>query len=273
MVAKQSILHGSIVILGLAFSCVSPVYAADVDIGDESMGSILVGESCAATEGQIHSFIQPIFPSSGRGWSQKLIFLAIRAAGAGKMNSSHLMKFGHNVVPFGEGKEKTAEWLFSHEGDEEMDHKMESVLLYPERPQVVLRIVRNPLDNIEANFRYVKREGSVIDWDNYAEDSLVRYAKFHKYWDNQCKGDGHRSRCCITITYEDMQSVPLLRRTLKQLLKTWLSPILTNEQMNEGIQSAVTAAPPGHTVKRRYSSGKRYRASHYVTLSSALQKD
>lgn len=79
--------------------------------------------------------------------------------------------------------------MFSHEHDKATENRMKSSTLHPERPHVIFRVVRNALDNVEANYRYVKRESGdkELDFDIFASQKLVRYKMFHRYWDNKCK--------------------------------------------------------------------------------------
>jgi hypothetical protein len=79
---------------------------------------------------------------------------------------------------------------------------------------------------------------------------------------------GEQSRCCITITYEDMQNEFFLRRALRQLFKIWMSPLLSSENITAAVSAGVAKSPPKHkTTESIYASGNRYRASHHMILA------
>lgn len=130
-------------------------------------------------------FAQPSFPSSGRGWTQKLIFNILKAAGAGVINTTLSVRYANSIITLGDEK---VDWMFSHEGDKVIENLMRSSTIHPERPHVIFRVVRNALDNVEANYRYEKKEsGKDLNFNAFASQKLVRYKGFHKYWDNKCK--------------------------------------------------------------------------------------
>jgi hypothetical protein len=85
-------------------------------------------------------------------------------------------------------KDEKVDWIFSHEGDKETEDMMRASTFHPERPHLVFRIVRNALDNVEANYRYVVAEtGKQLNWNKFASEKLVMYKNFHSYWDTRCK--------------------------------------------------------------------------------------
>lgn len=159
------------------------------------------------------------------------------------------------------------EWLFTHEGDRETESRMFSSLIHRERPLFVFRVIRSALDNIEANYRYVKREtGNVGDWNQFVSEKVKRYRNFHRYWDSRCKAKD--APCCMSITYEDMQDEAFLRRALMKVLETWMSPALSTQSIREGVNFAVDQTPPKHFDPLLFPSGNRFTAAHYIALIS-----
>jgi hypothetical protein len=142
-----------------------------IDVLDEldaEANSLLMNPACERSMGQMHTLLQPSFPSSGRGWTQKLIFLAMQSAGAGAFNDTHEFKFGYKSFPVtravapprGPGSPAvpapaTMEWLFTHESDKQTEARMAARVQYPQRPPLVFRVVRSALENVEANYRCV----------------------------------------------------------------------------------------------------------------------
>ena len=244
--------------------------------------SIIINDACERSVGQTHTLLQPSFPSSGRGWTQKLIFLATQSAGAGSFNDTHEFKFGYKSFPATRKPgAATIEWLFTHESDRATEGRMAQRVKYPSRPPLVFRVVRSALDNVEANYRYVKKEGGKTGpWDRFAMDKIQRYRKFHRYWDQRCgynvpaggAVDPRSIPCCITMTYEDMQGEVFLRRALRKVLQVWLAGSgLTAEQIARGADAAVDGAPPKHKeAQQLFASGKRYTPAHHLALISAL---
>lgn len=234
---------------------------------EDEFGAIKINDRCRLSEGQLHTLIQPSFPSSGRGWTQKLIFLALDNMGIGTMNNSNFFKFGYKSFPINAQSKTTAEWIFSHEGDSETEARMTSTLKAPTRPKLVFRVVRSALDNVEANYRYIKREGgNTGEWDKFAFDKIQRYRHFHQYWDARCSSTTSDAPCCMAVTYEDMQNEVFLRRAMKAMLKAWLTPVMTPNKIIRGADAAVDAVPPKHSDKLLFPSGKRYSADHHVAL-------
>jgi len=132
-----------------------------MDEQDAEKNSLLLNAACERSVGQVHT-LQPSFPSSGRGWTQKLIFLAMQSAGAGNFNDTHEFKFGYKSFPVtrskpgpGSPQPTTMEWLFTHESDRQTEAKMAARVKYPQRPPLVFRVVRSALENVEANYRCV----------------------------------------------------------------------------------------------------------------------
>jgi hypothetical protein len=237
---------------------------------EDELGAIIKNGRCAQTAGQLHTLIQPSFPSSGRGWTQKLIFLALDSAGIGSMNNSNFFKFGYKSFPLTPTSKTTAEWIFSHEGDSETETRMTSTLKYPQRPRLVFRVVRSALDNVEANYRYIKREGgNTGEWDKFASEKIQRYRHFHQYWDDRCRSTAPDAPCCLAVTYEDMQNEVFLRRALKEMMKAWLTPVMSPAKMITGADAAVDAVPPKHSDALLFPSGKRFSPSHHVALVSS----
>ncbi len=97
---------------------------------------------------------QPSFPSSGRGWTQKLIFLALKSAGVPSFNDTNEFRFGYKSFPAAAGPgQPLLEWVFTHEADRATEARMAARIRAPSRPPLIFRVVRAPLDNIEANYR------------------------------------------------------------------------------------------------------------------------
>jgi hypothetical protein len=259
----------------LCFFVLSSLTAIQGLVIEDEFGSIILNEKCAETAGKVHTLVQPSFPSSGRGWTQKLIFLALGNGGIGKMNNSNFFKFGYKSFPISSNISETnvmkkMEWIFSHEGDSESEARMQSTLIHPERPQLVFRVIRGALDNIEANYRYIKKEGgNTGNWDTFASEKIQRYRRFHQYWDNRCAGTGEDTPCCMSITYEDMQNEKFLRRALEKMLELWLTPALSPSKITKGVNAAVNAVPPKHSNELLFPSGKRFSPYHHVALVSS----
>ena len=245
--------------------------------------SIIINDACERSVGQTHTLLQPSFPSSGRGWTQKLIFLATdKSAGAGSVNRTLENMLGYYTYQVtGNPGAATIEWLFTHESDRATEGRMAQLVKYPSRPLLVFRVVCSALENVEALYRYMKREGQETGpWDRFAMQNIQRYKKFHRYWDQRCgynvpagaAVDPRSIPCCITVTYEDMQGEVFLRRALRKLLQVWLAESgLTAEQIARGADSAVDRAPSKHKeLLQLYASGKRYTAAHHLALISAL---
>lgn len=152
-----------------------------IDVLDEldaAQNSLLMNPACERSVGQMHTLLQPSFPSSGRGWTQKLIFLAMQSAGAGAFNDTHEFKFGYKsfpvsravATPRGPGSPAAApvpvlEWLFTHESDRQTEARMAARVVYPQRPPLVFRVVRSALENVEANYRCVPNDGEWLRVD------------------------------------------------------------------------------------------------------------
>lgn len=101
------------------------------------------------------------------------------------MNSTHSTRHAGHLLELNGEK---LDWIFSHEGDAETEKVMQASLNHPERPQVILRVVRNGLDNVEAYYRYVYKEtGEKLNWNIFAKQKLLQYKSFHRYWDGQCR--------------------------------------------------------------------------------------
>jgi len=275
-----------------------------IDVLDEldaAQNSLLMNPACERSVGQMHTLLQPSFPSSGRGWTQKLIFLAMQSAGAGAFNDTHEFKFGYKsfpvsravATPRGPGSPAAApvpvlEWLFTHESDRQTEARMAARVVYPQRPPLVFRVVRSALENVEANYRYVKKEGGKTGpWDKFASDKIQRYRKFHRYWDQRCGYnvpgqlagaavlDSKATPCCVTVTYEDLQGRAFLRRSLRKVLQLWAgtSAHLTSEALAKGAEHAVNAVPPKRNATDLFASGKRYTPAHHLALISPLALD
>ena len=121
--------------------------------------SIIINDACERSVGQTHTLLQPSFPSSGRGWTQKLISLATnKSAGAGSVKLENMFGYYTYQVTGNPGA-ATIEWLFTHESDRETEGRMAQLVKYPSRPLLVFRVVRSALENVEALYRYMKREG------------------------------------------------------------------------------------------------------------------
>lgn len=82
------------------------------------------------------------------------------------------------------------------------------------------------------------------------------------------------SHCCVTVTYEDMQNELFLRRALRQIVKIWISPILTSDEISTSVAAAVRLTPPKKKVTESiYPSGNRFSAAHYMILSVAPPRE
>ena len=121
-----------------------------------SAGRVLVNDECLVSNGSTHLLIQPTFPSSGRGWLMSLLYNTLKATGGGVAKQNLAKGFGAMAMNISTGE--SVEWLFTHSFDDETIIRAISATQFPQRPLMLMRVVRSPLNNVEAYYRYMKRE-------------------------------------------------------------------------------------------------------------------
>ena len=120
---------------------------------------VILNKECIANNGSTHLLIQPSFPSSGRGWTMSLMYHALKAAGGTGVKSNLAKGFGNKVMAIGNSARKTdVDWVFTHSFDDVTLDTAINATAHPERPMLLMRVIRDPLANVEAYYRYLKRE-------------------------------------------------------------------------------------------------------------------
>lgn len=156
------------------------------------------------------------------------------------------------------------EWLFTHSCNEEISDELAHESINPSRPVLLFRVVRSPLHNVEAYYRYLQREqgGQLkVPWVDFAQEKIIEYRAFHKYWASQCD-----KVCCLTVTYEDLQDADYLQAVMQTLLKMWL-PDLKPEEIEIGVNEALRVyAPKNHATNDQFESKNQYNAGHLLAL-------
>jgi hypothetical protein len=141
----------------------------------------------------------------------------------------------------------TLRWTFTHESDTHALDRVYSVI-DGRSPLLLVRVVREPLANVEAFFRYQSAgpkgapKGSepsrVPEWERFAPENLKLYTHFHQYWARQCA-----QRCCLRTTYERVKEVPV--KLLAGLFASWLPAGVAIPDV--AIDAAVTKFSPKHS--------------------------
>lgn len=120
---------------------------------------IILNKECIANNGSTHLLIQPSFPSSGRGWTMSLMYHALKAAGGTGVKNNLARGFGNKVMAIGNSDKRTSvDWVFTHSFDDDTLDAAINATAHPERPMLLMRVIRDPLANVEAYYRYLKRE-------------------------------------------------------------------------------------------------------------------
>ena len=137
------------------------------------------------------------------------------------------------------GHRQQLEWAFTHEWQQSAGAS--ALLLHKSRQLLLVRVVREPLANIDAFHRYQTRTQPNITfvWDDVATRQLQNYIAFHRFWDGVCQKP---TLCCIRTTYERLNDETALG--LRELFGAWLPR--QRHVDNKAIDAAVNAHSPLH---------------------------
>jgi hypothetical protein len=207
---------------------------------------------------------------------------ALKAAGGTGVRQALHKGFGAKVMQIGNSVQKTdVDWVFTHSFDDPTIISALNTTAHPERPMLLMRVVRDPLANVEAYYRYLKRETEkrggkqLLPFGTFAQQHIQNYRRFHAYWKSKCTPSvgkpGGAQACCVTATYEDLQDKDFLQIYFVESMKLWLGKVWAGPSMQpdglieKAVAKAISIKPPKHTPPM---GDHRYTADHYLQLIS-----
>ena len=200
-----------------------------------------------------------------------LLYHTMRAAQWSGSKQLLAQGFGHKIMnKTGTGEADTnMDWIFSHSFDDATITRALASAAHPERPLLLMRVVRDPLQNIEAYYRYLRREQlrrggkPVRPFAVFVKEQITNFRRFHAFWKSKCD---HALACCLTATYEDLQDPNFLRLYYETVVAMWLGPQRPTDPtvLQSAVQKAIDGKPPKH--KPPALGDNRFNADHYLQL-------